>query len=149
MYMWNRYGITSSLMDYNITSVMRLRKEWRSVSMMIKNQQSFECSSLNDVYNQLKTHESEVSEIAEESKMSLGGPLALVSMVSEVESAEKESSDEEGLLLNFDDEAIAFYLKNWVKKFFKKPFKLKGKKIEQKGNSLKTDEEEKKKIKKF
>ena len=45
---------------------MGLRKEWRSVSMMMKNQQSFDNSTLNDQYNLLKTHEGEVNEIPEE-----------------------------------------------------------------------------------
>ena len=77
---------------------------------------------MNDVYNQLKTHESEVSEIMEEVKQSLGGPLALVSKVSEVESYEKENSDEEGFVLISDDEAVAFYSNNRVKFFFHKAF---------------------------
>ncbi|XP_052627452.1 uncharacterized protein LOC128134082 [Lactuca sativa] len=126
IYRCNRYGITRSLIEYNLTFVIGLRKEWRS----------------------LKTHESEVSEIADESKMSLGGPLALVSKVSEVEATEKENSDEEGFLLNSDDEAVAFYSNNRVKKFFKKPFNPKGKKNELKGNSTKSGEEEKKKFEK-
>ena len=46
--------------------------------------------------------------MAEESKLSLGGPLALVSKVTEKESIEKENSDEEGFLINSDDEAVAF-----------------------------------------
>ncbi|XP_023757080.2 uncharacterized protein LOC111905620 [Lactuca sativa] len=126
IYRCNRYGITRSLMEYNLTFVMGFRKEWRS----------------------LKTHESKVSKIDEESKMSLGEPLALVSKVSEVESAEKENSDEEGLLLNSDDKAITFYSNNQVKKFFKKPFNPKGKKSEHKGSFMKSVEEEKKKFKK-
>ena len=60
VYRCNRYGITRSLMEFNLTFIMGLCKEWRSVSMMIKNQQSFDTTSLNDLYNQLKTHESEV-----------------------------------------------------------------------------------------
>ncbi|XP_023739172.1 uncharacterized protein LOC111887238 [Lactuca sativa] len=66
IYKCNRYGITRSAMEFNLTFVMGLRKEWRSVSMMVKNQQSFDTSSLNDLYNKLKTHESEVKEMAEE-----------------------------------------------------------------------------------
>ena len=113
---------------------------------MIKNKQSFDISSLNDVYNQLKTHESEVDEIMEEAKQSLGGPLAPVSKGSEGESAEKENSNEEGFLLNSGDEAIAFYSNNRVKKFFKKPFNSKGKQSEMKGNLTKSSVEEKKKF---
>ena len=50
-------------MEFNLTFVMGLRREWRSVSMMVKNQQSFYTSSLNDLYNQLKTHKSEMNEM--------------------------------------------------------------------------------------
>ncbi|XP_023771670.1 uncharacterized protein LOC111920326 [Lactuca sativa] len=116
IYRCNRYGITRSLMEYNLTFVMGLRKEWRSVSMMIKNQQSFDNSSLNDVYNQLKTHESEEFEIMEEAKQ--------------------------------NDEAVAFYLNNRVKKFLKRPFNTKGKKSEMKGNFTKSGVAEKKKFEK-
>ena len=51
--------------------------------------------------------------------MSLGCPLALVSKVAENETLEKGNSYEEGFLLNSDDEAIAFYSNNRVKRFFK------------------------------
>ncbi|XP_052627671.1 uncharacterized protein LOC128134224 [Lactuca sativa] len=44
----------------------------------------------------LKTHESEVAEMVEESKQSLGGPLALVSKISEIDNGEMEGSDNEG-----------------------------------------------------
>ena len=63
----------------------------------------------------------------EESKQSLGGPLALVSKVIEIDAGEKEESDNEGFLMNSDDEAVAFYSNNRVKKFFKNPFNPKGK----------------------
>ena len=53
--------------------------------MMVKNQQSFDTSTLNDLYNHLETHKNEVNKIAEESKLSLGGPLALVTKVTEKE----------------------------------------------------------------
>ena len=47
--------------------------------------------------------------MAEESKLILGGPLALVSKVTEKENVEKgDSDDEEGFIINSDDEAIAF-----------------------------------------
>ena len=77
---------------------------------------------MNDLYNQLKSHENEVNEIAEEAVASLGGPLALVSKVTERESEKLKSDEEEGFLMNSDDEAVAFYSNNRVKKFFKKPF---------------------------
>ena len=47
--------------------------------MMVKNQQSFDNSTLNDLYNLLKTHDGEVNEISVETKMCLGSSLALVS----------------------------------------------------------------------
>ena len=62
IYRCNRYSIMRSPMEYNLIFVMGLRKEWRSVSMMVKNQQSFDTSTLNDLYNQLKSHENEVNE---------------------------------------------------------------------------------------
>nr|KAJ0207989.1 hypothetical protein LSAT_V11C500266000 [Lactuca sativa] len=144
----NRYGIMRSLMEFNLTFIMGLRKEWRSVSMMIKNQQSFDTTSLNNLYNQLKTHESEVLEMFEESKQSLGGPLALVSKISEVEINETNGSDNEGFLMNSDDEAVAFYSNNKVKNFFKKPFNPKGKANDAKSGVAKAGGEEKKKLEK-
>ena len=53
----------------------------------------FDTSTLNDLFNLLKTHEGEANEIPEESKMSIGGPLALMSKVNEKESVEKEDHD--------------------------------------------------------
>ena len=91
-----------------------------------------------------KTHKPEVIEIAEESKISLGGLLALVSKVTEKEGTEKESSDEKGWIVNVDDEAIAFYSNNKVKKFYKKPFGSKVRTGEAKVNfSGKVNEEKK------
>ena len=94
---------------------MGRHKEWRNVSMMVKSQQCFDTSSLNDLYNLLKTHEGEVNEMAKELKLSLGGPLALVSKVFEKELIENENSDEEGFRMNSDDEAVAFFSNNRVK----------------------------------
>ena len=86
--------------------------------------------------------------MVEESKKILGGPLALVSKVSEVETVDKKDSDEEGFLMNPDDEAVAFYSNNQVRKFFKKPFNLKVKQSEVKGNFVsKSGANEKKKFK--
>ena len=104
------------------------------MTIMVKTQQSFDTSTLNDLSNLLKTHEGEVNEIEEELKISLGGSLALISKVNEKEFVEKEYSDNEGLLLNSDDEAIAFYSNNRVKKFFKKPFSSKSKPVREKEN---------------
>ena len=119
IYRCNRYSIIRSPMEYNLIFVMGLRKEWRSVSMMVKNQQSFDTSTLNDLYNQLKSHENKVNEIAEEAIASLGGPLALVSKVSERENEKSKSDEEEGFLINSDDEVVAFYSNNRVKKFLR------------------------------
>ena len=61
----------------------------------------------------------------------MGGPLALMSKVTnkevEIESTENEGSEDEGLIVNSDDEAIVFYSNNKVKKFFKKLFNSKPK----------------------
>ena len=56
--------------------------------------------------------ESEVNEMVEESKQSLGGPLALVLKVSDVDTVDKKDSDEEGFIMNSEDEAVAFYSNN-------------------------------------
>ena len=77
---------------------------------MIKTQESFDGCSLAKLYNVLKAHESEINDIAEESKLSLGGLLALVSKVVGMESEpEEEAKDsEEGFLFNSDDESVAY-----------------------------------------
>lgn len=60
--------------------------------------------------------------------MSLGGPLALVLKVTsretKVKSAEYDGSENEGLIVNSDDEAVYFYSTNKLKKLYKKPFNL-------------------------
>jgi len=94
----------------------------------------------------LKSHENEVNEIAEEAIASLGGPLALVSKVSERENEKSKSDEEEGFLMNSDDEAVAFYSNNRVKKFFKKPFNPKNNSSDSKGsfeNKNRVDEKKK------
>lgn len=50
-------------------------------------------------------------EIAEENKLNYGAPMALVSKanVKEDESEGDANDDEEGLMLNSDDEALAYY----------------------------------------
>ncbi|KAL7592770.1 hypothetical protein Lser_V15G32250 [Lactuca serriola] len=83
----------------------------------------------------------------EESKLAIGGPLALVSKVSETD--EKDGSDEEGFFMNSDDEAVAFYSNNRVKKFFKKPFNTKGKNSDAKNVVTRTGGEERKKMEKI
>ncbi|KAL7614614.1 hypothetical protein Lser_V15G06614 [Lactuca serriola] len=128
IYKCNRYGITRSTMEFNLIFIMGLRKEWMNVK-------------------------AEVNEISKESKISIGGPLALVSKISgreaKKESVEKENSEDEGLIVNSDDEAIAFYSNNRVKRFFKKSFNAKSKTTDGKGNfATKTVSEEKKMEKK-
>ncbi|XP_052622549.1 uncharacterized protein LOC128127868 [Lactuca sativa] len=80
------------------------------------NELVYRCNSLNHLYNQLKTHECEVLEMYEDSKQSIGGPLALVSKVSEVDVNEKDDSDNEGFFMNSDDEAVATDAKSGVTK---------------------------------
>lgn len=55
--------------------------------------------------------------------MNFGGPLTLVSKTTakENDSNEEEKEGEEGSLLNSDDKVVAYYSKNRVKKFYKKP----------------------------
>ncbi|XP_023737287.1 uncharacterized protein LOC111885248 [Lactuca sativa] len=127
---------------------MGLPKEWRNVSLMMKTQQNFDFFTLNDHYNLLKAHKNEVNEVAEESKINLGGPLALVSKVlgrvGGMEATEKESSEDEGLIVNSDDEAVAFYFNNRVKKFYKNPFNGKLKVGEMRGSNTRKVSDEKK-----
>ena len=66
--------------------------------------------------------------------MTLGGPLDLVLKVAKKETLEKEDSDEDGFLMNSDDEVVAFYSNNRVKKFFHKPFNPKSKSNNGKGS---------------
>lgn len=91
----SRYGVNRCTKGYNLTFIMGLRKEWCNVHLMIKIQQCFDNFSLSDLYNELKAHESEVNEIAEEMRISFGGPLALMSKVTSRE-AEIESSKNGG-----------------------------------------------------
>ena len=88
-----------------------------------------------------------MNKIAEETKTSLGGPLALVSKMNEKELNEKSDYDrEEGFVMNFDDESIEFYSNSHVKKFFKKPLNSKIKTSEIKGSFInKTANDAKKK----
>lgn len=136
----SRYGFNRSTIEYNSSLLMGLRKECHSVSLMIKTQQCFDNFSLSDLYNELKAHESEVNKIVEETRISLGSPLALMSKVTnrevELESTVIEGLEYEGLIVNSDDEAVAFYSNNKVKKFFKKTFNSKSKTSDLKGSSF-------------
>lgn len=77
---------------------------------------------MSNLYNILKAHESEVIEIAEENKMNFGGPVALVSKMSvkDDESDDEAKQGEEVFLMNFDDEVVAYYSNNRVKKVLQK-----------------------------
>ncbi|KAL7614205.1 hypothetical protein Lser_V15G05372 [Lactuca serriola] len=146
------------LVVYNYVRSCKTAKEiWNNLKEKFQGSdktRSFDTSTLNNVYNQLKSHKNEVNEIVEDTKTSLGGPLALVSKMNEKEVHEKSDSDaEEGFIMNSDDEAIAFYSNNRVRKFFKKAFNSKIKSYEIKGsfvNKIANDEkrkEEKKDVK--
>ncbi|XP_042751473.1 uncharacterized protein LOC111903530 [Lactuca sativa] len=90
---------------------------------MIKTQENFETHSLSNLYNILKAHESEAKEIAQEnSKLSFGVPLALVSKTTgkEVCSDGEADETEESHLMNYDDEVVDCYSNNMVRKFYKK-----------------------------
>lgn len=70
----------------------------------------------------MKVDEVEVKEMADEKdKVSFGGPLALVSKtnVNEAYSDIEDKEDEEGLIVNYDDEAMSYYSNNNVKNFYK------------------------------
>lgn len=77
----SQYGVTRSSLEFNLTFLMELRKEWRNISQMTKTQEIFDAYPLANLYNVLKAHESEINDIDEKSKLSLGGPLALMSKV--------------------------------------------------------------------
>lgn len=67
----------------------------------------------------MKAHEADVKEIAyNKEKVNFGGPLALVSKTNfnEASSEVEYDGNEEGLIVNFVDEAIGFYFNNNVKK---------------------------------
>lgn len=74
----------------------------------------------------LKAHEIKINEIAVKGKMNLGGPLALMSMVSakdsKIEVVEQVNFEDARFLMNFEDEAVTYYSNNKVKNFLKNPF---------------------------
>ena len=49
-------------------------------------------------------------------------------------SAENEASNNECFIINLDDEVVAYYSNNKVKKYYKKPFNPKFKGSDSKGN---------------
>lgn len=89
---------------------------------------SFDSYSLFVLYNILKAHEDDVKIIADEKEkdiVTFGGPLALLSKsnVKEGVSDEEEDNGEEGVFMNLDGEAVAYYLNKNAMKFYKKPMK--------------------------
>ena len=119
----NRYRVVSTALEFNLTFILGLRKEWRNMCLMIKTQENFDTYSLSNLYNILKAHQYEVKEIAKENKMNFGGPMGLVSKTTakQNESDEEAKEGEEGFILNYEDAVVAYYSNNRVKKFFKKP----------------------------
>nr|KAJ0213712.1 hypothetical protein LSAT_V11C400159680 [Lactuca sativa] len=87
-----------------------------------------------------------------EFKQKEGGPLALMSKVTsrdaKIESTENDGLEDVGLIVNSDDEAMAFYSNNKVKKIFKKPFNSKSKTSESKGSLSRKIVREEKKVEK-
>lgn len=73
------------------------------------------------IYNILKAHESEYTE--ENSKLNFGGPSTLVSKTTRKEVCSDSEADEnkEDVLMISDEEVVAYYSYNKVKKFYKKP----------------------------
>lgn len=75
-----RYGVVNTTLEFNLTFILGLRKDWRIFFLMIKTQENFDTYSLSNLYNILKALDLEVKEIADENnKMNFGGPMALVS----------------------------------------------------------------------
>lgn len=91
----------------------------------------------------IKAYKSEINEIAQKGKFDSGGPLELISKVdekeSEIKTGEQDNSEEEHFLVNFEEEAIAYYSNSKLKRFFNKPLNPKCKSnSELKGNSALT-----------
>lgn len=115
-------------MELKVTFLQQVWKEWKNVSLLIKTHENFYSYSLFILYNILKAHEDDVKETAnekEKDKSTFGGPLALSSKsnIKDGASDEDEGNGEEGVLLNYNGEAMAYYLNNNAKKFYKKPMK--------------------------
>lgn len=70
----------------------------------------------------MKSQEAEVKEIAnEKDNTTFGGPLALVSKTNVKDPCfdDEDGENEEGFIVNSDDEVMAYYSNNNVKKFKK------------------------------
>lgn len=52
------YGVVRTTLEFNLTFILGLRKEYRNICLMIKTQENFDTYSLSDVYNILKAQES-------------------------------------------------------------------------------------------
>lgn len=83
---------------------------------------NFDSYSLSNVYNILKSHEVEVKEIIDEKdKTTFWGPLARVSKTNVNKACfdVEDSKDKEGLIVNSDDNIVAYYSNNNFKKYYK------------------------------
>lgn len=80
IYKCTRYGVVRTTLEFNITFIPVLKKEWKNFCLMIKTQENFDTYSLSNLYNVLKAHDSEVKEISKENiKMNFGDPIVLIS----------------------------------------------------------------------
>lgn len=92
----------------------------------IKNQEKFDSYSLPNLYNISKAHEAQVKEIVDDTdKTNFGGTLALISEtnINEASYDVKDDENEEGLIMNYNDDVVAYYSNNNNKKIYKKPIK--------------------------
>ncbi|KAI3772162.1 hypothetical protein L6452_03342 [Arctium lappa] len=72
-----KFGVIRTKEENNVLFLKSLNEEWSQLSMSIQANQDLESWSLTDIYGTLVAHEKEV--MKQKSKLSLGGPLALVS----------------------------------------------------------------------
>ncbi|KAI3667434.1 hypothetical protein L6452_42491 [Arctium lappa] len=72
-----KFGVIRTKEENKVLFLKSLNEEWSQLSMSIQANQNLESWSLTDIYGTLVAHEKEV--MKQKSKLSLGGPLALVS----------------------------------------------------------------------
>lgn len=76
---FTRYNVVLTTLEFNITFILGLKKEWKNICLMIRAQENFDTYSFSNLNNILKAHEYEVKEIADETNnLNFGGTLALV-----------------------------------------------------------------------
>lgn len=120
IYKYSRYNVVHFVLELNITFIQGLRKEWKNICLMIKTQESFHSYYLINLYKIFNAHEAKVKEITDEKdKENSGSPLVLVSKINinKARTDVEDDDNEEGLIVNFDDEAISYYFNNNIKKF--------------------------------